>query len=346
MSKDQLFMLRCLELAALGAGDAAPNPMVGAVLVYQDRIIGEGFHEKFGQAHAEVNCINSVKASEKDLISRATLYVSLEPCSHFGKTPPCSLLIIDQKIPEVVIGMQDPFAAVNGKGILQLKNAGVRVKTGVLEEECKQLNKSFICFHQNKRPYIVLKWAQSVNGKIAGPDQERVLISNEYTGRLVHKWRTEEAAILVGTNTALLDDPLLDNRFWFGNPPLKMVVDRTLRLPGSLKLFHSGAPPVIFNELKESKQDHRFSRLDFNHLPEEICKFCYNHQIQSVLIEGGSVLLQSFIDSGLWDEARVITNPKLQIENGKDAPALKSASLRSSERLLDDQINYFVNREH
>lgn len=339
-------MLRCLELAALGAGDAAPNPMVGAVLVYQDRIIGEGFHEKFGQAHAEVNCINSVKASEKDLISRATLYVSLEPCSHFGKTPPCSLLIIDQKIPEVVIGMQDPFAAVNGKGILQLKNAGVRVKTGVLEEECKQLNKSFICFHQNKRPYIVLKWAQSVNGKIAGPDQERVLISNEYTGRLVHKWRTEEAAILVGTNTALLDDPLLDNRFWFGNPPLKMVVDRTLRLPGSLKLFHSGAPPVIFNELKESKQDHRFSRLDFNHLPEEICKFCYNHQIQSVLIEGGSVLLQSFIDSGLWDEARVITNPKLQIENGKDAPALKSASLRSSERLLDDQINYFVNREH
>lgn len=339
-------MLRCLELAALGAGDVAPNPMVGAVLVYQDRMIGEGLHEKFGQSHAEVNCINSVKASEKDLISRATLYVSLEPCSHFGKTPPCSLLIIDQKIPEVVIGMQDPFAAVNGKGILQLKNAGIRVKTGVLEEKCKQLNKRFICFHQNKRPYIVLKWAQSVNGKIAGPDQERVLISNEYTGRLVHKWRTEEAAILVGTNTALLDDPLLDNRFWFGNPPLKMVVDRTLRLPGSLKLFHSGAQSVIFNELKESKQDHHFSRLDFNHLPGEICKFCYNHQIQSVLIEGGSVLLQSFIDSGLWDEARVITNPKLQIEIGKDAPALKSASLQSSERLLDDQINYFVNREH
>lgn len=346
MSKDQLFMLRCLELAALGAGDVAPNPMVGAVLVYQDRIIGEGFHQRFGQPHAEVNCINSVKASEKDLISRATLYVSLEPCSHFGKTPPCSLLIIDQKIPEVVIGLQDPFAAVNGKGILQLKNAGIRVKTGVLEGECKQLNKRFICFHQNKRPYIVLKWAQSVNGKIAGPDQERVLISNEYTGRLVHKWRTEEAAILVGTNTALLDDPLLDNRFWFGNPPLKMVVDRKLRLPGSLKLFHSGAQSVIFNELKESIQDDHFSRLDFNHLPEEICKFCYNHQIQSVLIEGGSVLLQSFIDSGLWDEARVITNPKLQIENGKNAPALKSASLRSSERLLDDQINYFVNREH
>lgn len=347
MNRDENFMRRCLQLAALGKGEVAPNPLVGSVLVNNGKIIGEGYHERFGQAHAEVNCINRVKESDKHLIAQSTLYVSLEPCAHFGKTPPCTALIIKHKIPEVVIGMKDPFSAVNGKGIQQLKAAGIKVKFGVLEEECKKINKRFICFNENKRPYLILKWAQSVDAKIGGNDKNRLIISNAFTKRLVHKWRSEEAAILVGTNTALMDDPLLDNRYWFGKPPLKMVVDNSLRLPATLKFFNSPQPVIIFNSIKNHQEGNlQFVKVDFNNLAASISAYCYAHKIQSVLVEGGAKLLQSFIDKNFWNEAMIITNKDLYVENGLNAPELKNAYLQSSEEILNDRINYFLNRDY
>ena len=250
-------MHRCLELAGHGSGYVSPNPMVGAVLVHSGRIIGEGYHQRYGQAHAEVNCIDSVSETDRRLIGESTLYVSLEPCAHFGKTPPCTDLIIKHKIPKCVVGCRDPFKEVDGKGIEKLRAAGVHVEVGVLEKECKELNKRFFTFHTEHRPYIILKWAQTGDGFIAGPlnpsaswrrtfedsgetkvIQERLLISNEYSNRLVHKWRSEEASILVGTNTALLDDPELTTRLWTGPSPVRIVLDMNLRLPSSLKMFN------------------------------------------------------------------------------------------------------------
>src|SRR5437868_6012424 len=230
-------MHRCLELAKLAAGNVAPNPMVGAVLVHEEKIISEGYHKQFGEPHAEVNCINNVKEEDKHLIEKSTLYVSLEPCSHFGKTPPCTDLIIKNKIPKVVIGCVDIYKEVHGRGIKKLQDAEVEVVTGILEKECIELNKRFFTFHEKYRPYIILKWAESANGKI-GIDTERVLISNEYSDRLVHKWRSEEAAILIGTNTALKDDPSLTTRLWQGNNPVRLVIDMDLRLPSHLKIFN------------------------------------------------------------------------------------------------------------
>lgn len=344
MNADEIFMSRCLQLAALAKGEVAPNPLVGAVLVHEGRIIGEGFHKRYGHPHAEVNCINSVIEQDKPLIPQSTLYVSLEPCSHYGKTPPCSRLIVQHGIPKVIIGMKDPFAEVNGNGIRQLQEAGIEVTTGILQEECASLNRRFICFHRNKRPYIVLKWAQSVNGKIAAAKGGRLLISNDFTNRLVHKWRSEEAAILVGTNTAIADDPMLDNRHWFGKPPLKMVIDKQLKLPASLRLFQKNRPVILFNSLSESREgDKQFVKVPFNNLPAEIADFCFQHGIQSILVEGGAMLLQTFIDAGYWDEARIITNPGLYVEHGKSAPGLKNASLQASESIDGDEISYFVN---
>ena len=279
------YMQRCLELARLGAGYVAPNPMVGAVLVYDDRIIGEGWHKQYGEAHAEVNCINSVKEEDVKFISQSTMYVSLEPCAHFGKTPPCVDLIIKHKIPKVFIGCRDPFKEVNGRGIEKLKTGGVEVEMAdrLLEYECKKINKRFFTFHTEQRPYIILKWAQTGDGKIAPPPPEggilvsdtsnryqkfedsknpplegreasRLLISNEYSNRLVHKWRSEEAAILIGTNTALLDDPELTTRLWSGPSPVRMVVDMNLRLPTFLKVFNGSVKTIIFNTIKQEEK--------------------------------------------------------------------------------------------
>ncbi len=241
---DESFMHRCLELARLGAGYVAPNPMVGAVLLHEGRIIGEGWHKEYGKAHAEVNCINAVKESERQFISQSTLYVSLEPCAHHGKTPPCTDLIIRHKIPRVVIGCRDSFKEVDGKGIEKLKAAGIEVETAVLEQECRELNKRFFTFHTKQRPYIILKWAQTSDGFIAPlippkvgisePQTQRLFISNEYSNILVHQWRSEEAAIMVGTNTALLDNPELTTRLWPGPSPVRLVIDLNLRLPDSL----------------------------------------------------------------------------------------------------------------
>ena len=351
-------MQRCLELARLGAGYVAPNPMVGAVLVHGGRIIGEGYHQLYGKAHAEVNCVAAVKEEDRPLIRDATMYVSLEPCAHFGKTPPCADLIIAQKIPRVVVGCRDPFPEVDGKGIEKLRAAGVEVEVGVLEEECKALNRRFFTFHTRCRPYIVLKWAQSADGKIAagagggsrspkGDSRSRVLISNDYSNRLVHKWRSEEAAILVGTNTALSDDPALTVRLWTGQDPVRLVIDRELRLPESLRLFDGAVRTIVFNTVRQEEMPdrnllyYRLSKED--DLVSQIARALYELKIQSVLVEGGTQLLQSFIDAGYWDEARVITSNELEIPGGLAAPVLKKTRLQSVETLSSDTIRYYGN---
>ncbi len=349
-------MHRCLELAQSGAISVAPNPMVGAVLVYENKIIGEGYHQKYGEAHAEPNCIASVKEEDEHLIRQSALFVSLEPCAHFGKTPPCVDLIIQKKIPRVIVGCRDPFVEVNGKGIEKLKAAGIEVELGILEDECKELNKRFFTFHTQHRPYVILKWAQTLDNKIANEDYSRVLISGEATNRLVHKWRSEEMAIAIGTNTALFDDPELTTRLAPGKNPVRIVVDMDLRLPKSLKLFNSKTPTIVFNtkehnlplenisvrELKETEVGYYQVTEDVN-LVHQMMNALYKMNIQSVLIEGGSYLLQSFIDDGVWDEARIITNEQLSIGAGLPAPILKDSLLQNSEQLFSDVIRTYKN---
>lgn len=339
-------MQRCLQLATAGAGYVAPNPMVGAVLVFDNRIIGEGYHQAYGGPHAEVNCVNSVLEADRHLIARSVMYVSLEPCAHFGKTPPCADLIIEKKIPQVVIGCRDPFKQVDGKGVEKLQAAGVQVTLGVLESDCKTLNKRFITFHKQHRPYIILKWAQTANGKIAGDNgDERLLISNEFTNRLVHKWRSEEAAILVGTNTALFDDPSLTTRLWNGPNPIRLVVDMKLRLPSSLQLFNKQVRTIVFNSLRHEEQENLLYyqvTQDVN-LVHQITHALYQLKIQSVLVEGGAQLLQSFIDEGMWDEIRVITNNEQVAPHGLPAPRMFTGQLQKQETLFSDTLHYFVN---
>ena len=398
MTLDEVYMHRCLELARLGAGHVAPNPMVGAVLVFENRIIGEGFHQRYGKAHAEPNCIASVKEEDKHLIRQSVLYVSLEPCAHFGKTPPCADLIIEKQIPKMVIGCRDPFVQVNGKGIEKLKASGIEIELGVLENECKQLNKRFFTVHTLHRPYVILKWAQTLDDKIASPsgspngreqppgllnqdmkDNEdsslsrvtaadpspvggsrmgatRLLITNEHINRIVHQWRSEEMAIAVGTNTALLDDPELTTRLVPGNNPVRIVVDMDLRLPGSLKLFNSKTATIVFNTKKHNLPFEKISTTELQErgvgyyqvtgdvsLVHQMMNALYQMNIQSVLIEGGSYLLQSFIDEGIWDEARVITNEQLTIGAGLPAPVLKIAKLQSAEQIFSDVIRTYKN---
>ena len=335
-------MSRCIQLAKLGAGNVAPNPMVGGVLVYENKIIGEGYHQRFGEAHAEVNCINNVAEENKSLIEKSTMYVSLEPCAHHGKTPPCSDLIIQKKIKKVIVGCQDIFKEVAGKGIEKLENAGVEVITGVLEHECRDLNRRFFTFHQKQRPYIILKWAQSANGKIGSDGNERILISSDYSNRLVHKWRSEEAAILVGTNTILKDDPSLTTRLWKGNNPVRVVIDKELKIASSFKIFNEEAKTIVFNFLKNAAEKNvQFIKLNRQSFLKEMLHSLFENNIQSVLVEGGTKTLQSFIDIGLWDEARIITNETMVVEGGIDAPQIKDFSLIHLEKYFTDSITYF-----
>lgn len=352
MTIDEQYMQRCLQLAGAGAGHVAPNPMVGAVLVHNNRIIGEGYHSRYGMPHAEVNCIASVKSEDRHLIGKSVLYVSLEPCAHYGKTPPCADLIIQHGIPRVVVGCRDPFPEVDGKGIEKLIKAGITVTTGVLEEECQALNKRFFTFHLRHRPYIVLKWAQSSDGALAAPDGSAVRISNVYTNRLVHRWRSEEEAILVGTRTAMLDNPSLTTRLWPGKHPVRLVIDRGLKLPDTLQLFDTKAPTVVFNE-------HRHTVVDGEHvltggnwfyrvrsdtgMVEQILNALYRMRMLSVLVEGGAQLLELFIHEGMWDEARVITNETLMIPGGLQAPRLRDARLTGKAHLFSDSIAYYRN---
>lgn len=345
MTEDEKYMSRCLELAQLGAGNAAPNPMVGAVLVFEGSIIGEGYHQKYGEAHAEVNCIKNVKEEDKFRIEQSTLYVSLEPCAHHGKTPPCADLIIKNKIKKVVIGCKDVYKEVAGKGILKLQNAGVDVISGALETECLQINKRFFAFHEKFRPYIILKWAQSMNSKLGSGNNERILISNEYSNRLVHKWRSEEAAILIGTNTALQDNPVLTNRLWKGKNPVRIVIDKELKLPTTLKFFNGEAKAVIFN-LNKNHSDGTiiYVKLENENFIEQLLHSLFEMNIQSVLVEGGAKTLESFIDLDLWDEARIITNEKLIIEKGVRAPEIKNYVLEKQERYFNDVISCYQNK--
>jgi len=341
MTTDEKYMFRCIELAHKGAGLVAPNPMVGAVLVQDDRIIGEGWHQRYGEAHAEVGAIGQATQSGLTNGQISTLFVSLEPCAHFGKTPPCADLIIRTGIPKVVIGCRDPFEAVNGKGIEKLKAAGIEVVEGLLEKECRELNKRFFTFHEQLRPYVILKWAQTADGFLAAATGEpRLLISNEYSNRLVHQWRSEEAGILVGTNTALLDDPALTNRLWSGPSPVRLVLDMDLRLPASLKLFNREQKTIVFNAVKDEEQPNLiYYRLEKNKsLISQLMDALYKLRIQSVLVEGGRHLLNSFIQEGVWDEARIITNIKLKTGNGLAAPALTNSQLISRESFLTDEL--------
>ena len=324
-ANDEFFMRRCLQLARLGAGTAAPNPMVGAVVVCDGVIIGEGYHHRCGQAHAEVNAIAAVK--NPDLLCRSTIYVSLEPCSHYGKTPPCADLIINKRIPNVVVGMVDPFGKVNGNGINKLRAAGCNVKVGVLEDECRQLNRAFITFHTKKRPYVILKWAESADGFIDGersPENNRpVWLTNDACRALVHRWRAESGAIMVGYNTALLDNPQLNVRAWSGRDPLRIVTDRTLQLPGNLHLFDRSQPTwrlnTINNDGVENLQNVLLPWGD-QMLPA-LMQRLYDAQINQLIVEGGTHLLQSFIDAGLWDEALIFRGPAV-LGCGVSAPII------------------------
>lgn len=307
-ANDEIFMRRCLQLARLGAGTAAPNPMVGAVVVCDGVIIGEGYHHRCGEAHAEVNAIAAVKNPE--LLEKSTIYVSLEPCSHFGKTPPCADLIISKRIPNVVVGMVDPFGKVNGNGINKLRAAGCNVKVGVLEDECRRLNRAFITFHTKKRPYITLKWAESTDGFIdgvRGADNRPVWLTNDACRALVHRWRAESGAIMVGYNTALLDNPQLNVRAWTGPAPLRIVTDRQLQLPDTLHLFDHSQPTWRLNTINNDGDENLQNVLlpwGDQMLPALMQKL-YDAQINQLIVEGGTRLLQSFIDAGLWDEARI-----------------------------------------
>lgn len=343
MAVHEQYMQRCIELAALGAGRVAPNPMVGSVLVHDGRIIGEGFHRLYGQAHAEVNCIASVQEADRPLVKHSTLYVSLEPCSHYGKTPPCSSLIIEHGIPRVVVGCTDPFPQVSGRGIAALRAAGKDVTVGVLENDCMALNRRFFTFQREHRPYIILKWAQSANGRMARADRARFSISNELSRRLVHQWRSEEAAILVGTNTAFFDDPALTNRYWDAPQPIRLVVDMNLRLPSSLKLFNREVPTIVFNALQHAEEKNLlyYQVTHDVELVHQVVNALYQMKVQSVLVEGGPRLLQSFIQTDMWDEIRTITAEGLVMPDGIASPAFGEAYKVSSSKLLDDRIDIY-----
>ena len=327
MNIHEKYIKRCIELAQNGLGTTYPNPMVGSVIVYENQIIGEGWHKKAGEPHAEVNAIRSVK--DKSLLKKATIYVSLEPCSHFGKTPPCCDLIIANEIPNVVVGTIDPNEKVAGNGIKKLIAAGANVIVGVLENECYELNKRFFTFHNKQRPYIILKWAESQDGFLAPEkelNQERkpVWITNIYSRQLVHKWRSEEQAILVGTQTIIDDNPKLNTRDWSGNNPVRVVLDQNNRISKDSFILDDSLKTIVFtkSEISISAKNTTFEVIDFNQdVIPQILAVLYQNQIQSVIIEGGSQTLQSFIDINLWDEARIFIG-KTTFEKGIKAPFL------------------------
>ena len=315
------FMQRALQLARLGAGAVSPNPMVGCVIVHDDKIIGEGYHQKYGEAHAEVNAINAV--SDKSILSESVIYITLEPCSHFGKTPPYADLLIKHQVKEVIICNNDPNPLVAGQGIEKLRQAGIEVRFGVLEEAGRELNKRFFTYLEKKRPYIILKWAESMDGFIAKKNYEAVQISNVLSRRFVHKMRSEEDAIMVGTNTAKYDNPKLDTRFWTGKNAISVLIDKALSLPKSLHIFDSSQATICYNLLKnEILGNTILVKIPTNNSIEQfIIQDLYQRKIQSIIIEGGTILLQSFIDLGLWDEAFILKS-KLILEDGIEAPKI------------------------
>ena len=343
VKKNETYINRCIELAKNGLGTTYPNPLVGSVIVYNDTIIGEGWHKKAGQPHAEVNAVNSVK--DKSLLQKATIYVSLEPCSHFGKTPPCCDLIIQNKIPNVVIGTVDPNEKVAGNGIKKLIAAGINVTVGVLEAECNELNKRFFTFHQKKRPYIILKWAETQDGFIAPTtklENKPVWIANTYSRQLVHKWRTEEQAILVGTQTAIDDNPKLDARDWSGHNPVRIIIDQNSRIPHSNHVFDNQTKTIILTKTTTaiSTENCIFECIDFKQNKAlQVVNVLYKYQIQSVIIEGGRQTLQTFIAEDLWDEARVFKGAPFFL-SGTKAPLLEKKQFEKHSIGTDELLIY------
>ncbi len=337
-------MQRCLELAEKGLGNVAPNPMVGALLVNKGRIIGEGFHEKFGEAHAEINAINSV--SDKSLLKDSELYVSLEPCSHTGKTPACTSRIIELGITKVFIASLDPNRNVSGKGAELLRSKGVDVAEGVLKERADFLNRRFFMYHQKLRPYVILKWAQSSDGFIGPVDgKSPIQISNEEALDLSHRWRTEEQGILVGSGTALSDNPKLNARRWIGKSPVRILVDRRLKLPPSSNLFDGTAKTLLITQMENlegrNAQPIIFDEHQFNSLIPNIMYALYIQEIQSLIVEGGAKMLQSFLDSNLWDEVRIITSSK-KLDQGLKAPSI-NLPVYATKKMEDNSLKIFFN---
>ena len=365
------YIQRCLQLAKNGLGTTRPNPSVGAVIVHDNIIIGEGFTSPYGGSHAEVNAINSVKNQE--LLKEATIYVTLEPCAHYGKTPPCANLIVEKQIPNVVIGCIDTNSLVAGKGVEILKKAGCNVTVGVLENECLEHHKRFFTVQNKKRPYIILKWAETQDGFIAPnrhyeqsevisevkmrlPQQKSLLrndaqpiwISNTYSQQLVHKWRGEEHAILVGTNTVIADNPSLTVRSWTGDNPIRIIIDRNLRIPKEATVLNGKVKTIVITEKKTSERHYEqsevifYEEIDFSsNIVEQICQVLFKHQIQSVIIEGGAQTLQTFINTNLWDEARVFIG-ETTFKNGIKAPVFK-AKLSSEEKIENDILRIYRN---
>lgn len=347
MDTHRLFMHRCIELAMLGSGTTAPNPMVGCVIVRNGKIIGEGYHIQYGGPHAEVNAINSVR--NKDWLKESTLYVSLEPCAHYGKTPPCSDLIVRMGIPRVVIGTSDPFAEVSGRGIEKLKKSGVDVLAGILEEECRWLNRRFFTFHEKKRPYVILKWAQSADGFMA-PDKNRkerrpVWITNALSRQFVHKCRSEEASILVGTRTAVADNPTLTVRDWAGKSPLRMVIDRKGMIPENSHLLDGTEETVVFTEREvPSTEKVKYVPLDFGtNILSQIMDYLYQRDILSIYVEGGANTLEYFISQSIWDEAHLFMGP-VHFGSGVRSPGIQG-TVRFMETFDDDRLIVLVNGE-
>jgi len=341
------FIDRCIELALLGKADVAPNPMVGSVIVHEGKIIGEGYHMKCGGPHAEVNAINSV--SDDELLKNSTIYINLEPCSHYGRTPPCSILILEKQIPRVVVGCIDTFSKVSGKGVEMLQKGGCEVIVGVKEKECIELNKRFFTYHSKTRPYVILKWAETKDGFIDVLDDgtespKGIWITNNLARVLVHKWRSEESAILVGTKTAQKDNPKLNVREWTGKSPLRLVIDRNLTLDKSLNIFDKSIPTIVYNNKGNDNFDNlEYVNIDFENLPCQILQDLNKRDILSVIVEGGTVLLKSFIDEGLWDEARVFIGG-ISFGDGVKAPVIKG-KIMSTEYIGNCKLDRIINSE-
>ena len=338
---DKTFIKRCIELAKKAEGKTYPNPLVGSIIVHNGKIIGEGYHEKSGENHAEINAINSVENIH--LLKDSTIYVTLEPCSHFGKTPPCANKIVEIGFKKVVIGTLDSHEKVNGKGKELLENAGIEVVSGVLEEDCKDLNKRFFTFHQKKRPFIILKWAESADGFL-DKDFKPTQIGNPLTKQFVHTLRSEEQAILVGINTALNDNPSLTTREISGRNPVRILIDFDLKVPQNFKIYNEEAETLVFNSLKDSQDKHiKFIKIEKKNFLQNLMDKLYENNIQSVIIEGGSFTLKQFIEANLWDEAIVIKNENLILENGTKAPEL-DFNYSEKKNFRDNVIYFFKSR--
>jgi len=344
MNKDELFIRRTIDLAYLGKGNTSPNPNVGAVITHKDKIIGEGFHQKYGDAHAEVNAVNNVKPDNLSLLSESNIYVSLEPCNIYGRTPPCSELILNKNIPNIIISCEDRTPGVDGMSITRLKNAGRKVQSNVLQKEGNTLAQIRNTFVTQERPYIIIKFAQSRDGYI-GKNGEQVWFTNPISKRLVHKWRSESSAIMIGTNTALTDDPQLTNRLHYGKSPLRVVLDRTLKLPSTLAVFNKQAPTWIVTEQKSSNPDTNDSNqtisipFDDNLLPNLLTKLWKDNH-DTLIVEGGAYLINSFLKKGLWDEIRRFTGPA-SITTGIKAPVIDKIPDRELS-IGSDQLHIFL----